>query len=78
MEIVPWLTERIRDFVRNRPDKSLRNKSGEKAWQDPLVGFAAGTDPLFVRTRERFGFESYGCGLCQAGVPCESCIPVSP
>ena len=22
-----------------------------------------------------FGFEGYGCGLCQTGVPCESCIP---
>lgn len=23
----------------------------------------------------RFGFESYGCGLCQTGVPCESTMP---
>ena len=22
-----------------------------------------------------FGFDGYGCGLCQTGVPCESCIP---
>ncbi|MDT8272422.1 MAG: epoxyqueuosine reductase [Desulfomonilia bacterium] len=26
--------------------------------------------------KERFGFEGYGCGLCQTGVPCESGIPV--
>lgn len=26
--------------------------------------------------REQFGFEGYGCGLCQTGVPCESGIPV--
>ena len=26
--------------------------------------------------REHFGFEGYGCGLCQTGVPCESGIPV--
>ncbi len=25
---------------------------------------------------ERYGFEGYGCGLCQTGVPCESGIPV--
>lgn len=25
--------------------------------------------------RFRFGFEGYGCGLCQTGVPCESKIP---
>ena len=27
----------------------------------------------YVRTR--FGFEGYGCGLCQTGVPCESGVP---
>jgi len=26
--------------------------------------------------RSRFGFETTGCGLCQAGVPCEAKIPV--
>ena len=25
--------------------------------------------------REHYGFEGYGCGLCQTAVPCESCIP---
>lgn len=25
--------------------------------------------------KARYGFESYGCGLCQTGVPCESAIP---
>ena len=25
--------------------------------------------------KEKFGFEGYGCGLCQTGVPCESRIP---
>jgi epoxyqueuosine reductase QueG len=25
--------------------------------------------------REAYGFEGYGCGLCQTGVPCESKIP---
>jgi epoxyqueuosine reductase QueG len=25
---------------------------------------------------ERYGFDGYGCGLCQTGVPCESGIPV--
>ena len=26
--------------------------------------------------RRHFGFEGYGCGFCQTGVPCESGIPV--
>lgn len=25
--------------------------------------------------KEEIGFDIYGCGLCQVGVPCESCIP---
>jgi ferredoxin len=29
------------------------------------------------KSLREFGFESYGCGLCQTGVPCESGIPVS-
>jgi ferredoxin len=28
--------------------------------------------------REQYGFEGYGCGLCQVGVPCESGIPPRP
>jgi epoxyqueuosine reductase len=27
--------------------------------------------------RSTFGFESYGCGLCQTGMPCESRIPLN-
>jgi epoxyqueuosine reductase len=28
--------------------------------------------------KSHYGFEGYGCGLCQTGVPCESEIPVKP
>jgi epoxyqueuosine reductase len=27
------------------------------------------------RVRQEYGFDGYGCGLCQTGVPCESGIP---
>lgn len=33
-----------------------------------------GTCREYVRTQ--YGFEGYGCGLCQTGVPCESGIPL--
>lgn len=26
--------------------------------------------------RSEYGFEGYGCGLCQTGVPCESTVPI--
>jgi epoxyqueuosine reductase len=28
--------------------------------------------------KQEYGFDGYGCGLCQTGVPCESGIPVPP
>jgi epoxyqueuosine reductase len=34
---------------------------------------AEGTCGRFVK--EHYGFDGYGCGLCQTGVPCESGIP---
>lgn len=55
MDILPWLTEQIRDFVRTSPDNSLRNDAIEKAWQDPLVGYAGGADPIFFRMKEDIG-----------------------
>jgi epoxyqueuosine reductase len=27
--------------------------------------------------KKTYKFEGYGCGLCQVGVPCEACIPVT-
>jgi epoxyqueuosine reductase QueG len=27
--------------------------------------------------KENYGFDGYGCGLCQTGVPCESKIPIN-
>jgi len=30
-----------------------------------------------AHVKEYYGFDGYGCGLCQAGVPCESGIPAA-
>lgn len=35
-------------------------------------------DVVAKYAESRFGFASYGCGLCQTGVPCESRIPIEP
>lgn len=37
----------IREYVRDSPDNSLRNEANDKAWEEPLVGYARGDDPLF-------------------------------
>lgn len=31
-----------------------------------------------AHVKREYGFEGYGCGLCQTGVPCESRIPEAP
>jgi epoxyqueuosine reductase len=40
----------------------------QKCW-----AHAGGTCAAYVQ--QRFGFDGYGCGLCQTAVPCESAIP---
>jgi len=37
----------IGDYVRTSPDNSLRNGENDKAWDEALVGYARGDDPLF-------------------------------
>ncbi|MFH1078720.1 MAG: epoxyqueuosine reductase [Pseudomonadota bacterium] len=37
----------IRDFIRHTPENSLKNETGEPAWDEPLTGFFRGNDPLY-------------------------------
>ena len=52
-----WITSLICDYTANSPGNSLRNEAKEKAWDEPLVGFAKGTDPIFqlYKDKERIG-----------------------
>jgi epoxyqueuosine reductase len=45
----------IRDFTANSPLNSLRNAENEKAWEEPLVGFAQGADPIYQLYKDRVG-----------------------
>ena len=42
-----WLSDIITEFVKNSPDNSLRMEPDEKAWDEVLVGFSSGADPLY-------------------------------
>lgn len=42
-----WVEGLIRDFWANSPENTLANGSDEKAWDEPLVGYAAAVHPLF-------------------------------
>ena len=39
----------IHDFWADSPENTLSNGTGEKAWQEPLIGYARATDPLFEK-----------------------------
>jgi epoxyqueuosine reductase QueG len=41
--------------VAQSPENSLKNQAGEKAWDEPLVGFSAGDDPLYAQCKEHIG-----------------------
>ena len=45
----------IHEFWAESPENSLSNGTGEKAWDTPLIGYAAATDPLFVQIKSDIG-----------------------
>lgn len=49
-----WVGQVIRDFIAS-PVNTLNNRDNEKAWAEPLVGFARGDDPLFDAYKEHVG-----------------------
>jgi len=50
-----WIEGVIRDFIAGSPLNSMRDKNGEKAWDDALVGFASGADPIWQQYKEHVG-----------------------
>ena len=50
-----WLTGVISDFVESSPENSLRMETEEKAFEEVLVGFSAGTDPLYETYKDVVG-----------------------
>jgi epoxyqueuosine reductase len=48
-----WITSLIRDYTANSPGNSIRNEAKEKAWDEPLVGFAKGDDPIFKQYKDK-------------------------
>ncbi len=50
-----WITGMINGFLADSPTNTLDNQAGDKAWDDALVGFAAGADPMWQRYKEYVG-----------------------
>ena len=50
-----WVERIILDFIQLSPENSLQNGTHEKAWEDALVGFSRGDDPLYSAYKEHVG-----------------------
>ena len=50
-----WVESIVRTFWSQNPENSLHKGTGEKAWDEPLLGTAAGDDPLFDRIKADIG-----------------------
>lgn len=47
-----WLARVVRDFVEESPLGRLKDLDGSRIWDEPLVAYADGDDPLFELYRE--------------------------
>lgn len=50
-----WLSNVIKDYVCRSPKNSLQNQTDDKAFAEPLIGFASGIDPLFDDYKQHVG-----------------------
>jgi len=46
------IKELIRAFISTSSQNTMRDNTGESAWDDVLVGFASGADPIWQQYKE--------------------------
>jgi epoxyqueuosine reductase len=54
-DLAGWVAESIRDFCRNSPENRLKNRANDRAYNEPLVGFSSGADPLYEFLQKDIG-----------------------
>ena len=50
-----WIMAVIKEYTSTAPENSLGLAGGEKAFDEPLVGFSSGADPLYLEYRRHIG-----------------------
>jgi len=50
-----WVESIIKKFIRESPENTLQNQANEKAFEDVLVGFSRGDDPIYTAYKEHVG-----------------------
>jgi epoxyqueuosine reductase len=53
-----FLERSIKEFCRDLPANSLKNQANERAYEEPLVGFSSGGDPLYEEIATDIGSPS--------------------
>ena len=46
-DLATWIEQVIKDFIENSAENTLQNKANERAFDEPLVGFSKGDDPIY-------------------------------
>lgn len=50
-----WIKGLVDEFIAKSPLNNLKNQAGDPAWDQALVGFASGADPMFQAYKEYVG-----------------------
>ena len=50
-----WITDLIRGFITTSSTNTIGNENEDPAWDDALVGFASGADPIWQQYKEYIG-----------------------
>jgi len=50
-----WLQQSIKDFCNKSEHNILGDVGNEKAWEEPIIGFSRGDDPLYDTLKEDIG-----------------------
>ena len=50
-----WIKDLVRDFIVTSTHNTMRNNTEDPAWDDALVGFASGADPIWQQYKEYVG-----------------------
>jgi epoxyqueuosine reductase len=54
-DFAKWIEGVIKEFINESPENTLKNKEDDKAWEDLLVGFSSGDDPIYQEYKEYVG-----------------------
>lgn len=50
-----WIEEMIKGFISDSPENTLCNRNNDKAFENVLVGFSRGDDPLYAEYKDHVG-----------------------